>query len=420
LYPCIKRTTSARWWRKKVYRKQRQTIESIARDLGLVCQQKSAYSSKYSQEVRGKQKAKNAEYLANTYIENDEGQQYCLKDLHDRSVSNPYIRRAELMTRIKGFEMVADQLGHRGEFYTITAPSRMHARLKKGRANPKYDGTTPDEAHQYLTNLFCCIRSKLHRDGHKIYGLRVVEPNHDGTPHWHLLVFMAPEAIEPVRTIFRAYALQTDGDEKGAAQHRFKAEAIDNKKGTAAGYVAKYISKNIDGTHIDTDLHGNKATESARAIDAWASTYSIRQFQFIGGPSVTVWRELRRLAESEQASTITADCSPALLEAMQAADAAEWAAYVMIMGGPNMRASERPIQPLYEELEPVDMETGEVNPDALTEYGDPKSPKVIGLIAEAFRLITRFRKWTITSQRALSACRGTRQIESPLALDLCQ
>lgn len=403
LYPCIKRMTSARWWRKKVYCKQRQTIESVARDMGLVCQQRNAYSSQYSQEVRSKQKAKNAEYLANTFIENDEGQQYCLKDLHDRSVSNPFIRRAELMTRIKGFEMVADQLDHCGEFYTLTTPSRMHARLKKGGANPKYDGTTPDEAHQYLTNLFCCIRSKLHRDGLKTYGLRVVEPNHDGTPHWHLLLFMAPDAVGDVRNIFRNYALQTDGDERGAAQHRFKAEAIDKKKGTAAGYVAKYISKNIDGNHIDTDLHGNNATESARAIDAWASTYNIRQFQFIGGPSVTVWRELRRLAESEQAQTITPKDSPALFDAMLAADAAEWAAYVMLMGGPNMRASDRPIRPLYEEIEPVDMETGEINPDALTEYGDPKSPKIIGLVCDAAKTITRWRTWTLIPSIAASA-----------------
>lgn len=421
LYPCIKRMTSARWWRKKVHRLQRRTIESIARDLGLVCHQRNAYSSKYSQEVRSRQKAKNAEYLENTYIENSDGDQYSLKELHDRSVSNPYIRRAELMTRINGFEMVADQLGHSGEFYTLTTPSRMHARLKKGGPNRKYDGTTPDQAHQYLTNLYARIRSKLHRDGLHVYGVRVVEPNHDGTPHWHLLLFMEPEAVEPVREIFRSYALQTDGDEKGAAEYRFKAEAIDKKKGTAAGYVAKYISKNIDGSHIDKDLFGNKATDSARAIDAWASTFSIRQFQFIGGPSVTVWRELRRLAESEQANTINPDHSPTLFAAMQAADAAEWAAYVMMMGGPNMRSIDRPIQPLYEELEPFDPETGEINQEALTEYGDPKSPKVIGLIANAARLITRFRTWTLVQGRPrcdvpqLGEARHT-----AAALDLCQ
>ncbi len=397
IYPCIKRMVHENWWLRKLQSKQRKLIESTARDMGLVCQQRSTYTSSYSQNQRRIQKERNIHYLESTFIENTEGQRYSLKELHDRSVSNPFVRRAELMTRIKGFEMVAEQLGHIGEFYTITAPSRMHARLKKGIQNPKYDGTSPDEAHQYLSGVFRCIRSKLHRDDLNIYGVRVVEPNHDGTPHWHLLLFMDREIQSQVRQVFQEYALKVDGDEPGAKQHRFKAVAIDPEKGSAAGYVAKYVAKNIDGEHIDEDLHGNDSKLAAKAIDAWASTYNIRQFQYLGGPSVTVWRELRRLGHSKKCSEIAPDTHPLLFEAMQAADAADWAAFVMIMGGVGIKAKDRPIKSLYESNDGIDLDTGEINPEEMTRYGDTKPLRIVGLVCKASQLITRWMKWEIVS-----------------------
>nr|WP_067286156.1 replication endonuclease [Marinobacterium profundum] len=417
LYPCIKRMCSERWWMRKVLGLQRRTIESIARDIGLVCSQRSAYSSRFTKAARKRQKERNAAYLENTYIENDAGDQFSLKELHDKSVANPAVRRAELMTRIKGFELVAQHLGHCGEFYTITTPSRMHARLKRGGKNPRYDGTTPDQAHQYLTNLFQCIRAKLHRNGLHVYGIRVVEPNHDGTPHWHLLLFMEPSKCDEVRGIFHDYALRSNPDEKGAAKHRFTAKAIDPNRGSAAGYVAKYIAKNIDGEYLDVDKNGQDAKESARAIDAWASTFNIRQFQFIGGPSVTVWRELRRLARSEQEAP-----SPVVVQqATLAADASEWAAFVMVMGGPIMRRVLRPIQSLYERKQPFDPETGEVDTDAITVYGDPKAPRIIGLLADSTRIVTRTRLWKLVTGGAHSppVDSGHRARMRPV-LDLCQ
>lgn len=396
-YPCIKRLCDSRWWLRKLRKKQRQTLESIARDIGRVCQQRSAYSSTFAQTVRSQQKALNLDYLDKSFIENNEGERYSLRDLHDRSVSNPVVRRAELMTRINGFELVADQLGHIGEFYTITAPSRMHARLKRGGPNPKFDGTTPDQAHQHLCTIFKRVRSKLHRDGKFIYGVRVVEPNHDGTPHWHLLLFMEPSSKDHVRSVFKEYSLQIDGNERGAKKHRFKAVPIDKEKGSAAGYVAKYISKNIDGQYIDQDLNGNDAQSSAKAIDAWASTYNIRQFQFIGSPSVTVWRELRRFANSKRSEDIDPVKEPALYEAMLAADAAEWAAFVMLMGGVCIKSSDRPIKPIYKVELGFDSETGEILQENLTRYGNPKPPRIIGLSSDDGNLITRWQEWKLVS-----------------------
>jgi hypothetical protein len=105
------------------------------------------------------------------------------------------------------------------------------------------------------------------------------------------LSWTAPGRVD----ILRRYALQDAGDEKGAQQHRFDFKLIDKARGTAAGYIAKYVAKNIDGEHVGDDLEGRAATESAKRVEAWCSTWHIRQFQQTGGPPVGVWRELRRI-----------------------------------------------------------------------------------------------------------------------------
>ena len=168
------------------------------------------------------------------------------------------------MTRIAGFEALAAAAGHKAEFLTMTAPSRFHARYSDGRPNPTYQaGNDPRASQRFLCDVWARIRAKLAREGIAVYGFRIAEPHHDATTHWHLLLFVEPKDMQRLRDICRDYLLADSGDEPGAAKHRFKAVSVDPRKGSAAGYVAKYVAKNIDGFEVGQDFEGARAAADA-------------------------------------------------------------------------------------------------------------------------------------------------------------
>ena len=273
----LARMRDARWWKRKIRQIYPARFEAAAIRCGIVHAKASLYVSNESFRSWQTRKQHNAATLACLALENEEGEVHSLEDLVALSVANPVNRRNELMARLDGFDRTAKENGDAGLFITITCPSRMHARFQKsGDLNPKYDQTTPHQAQKYLCTLWARIRASLKHSGISIYGFRIAEPQHDGTPHWHILLYIQSDQIPEVRDTFMRHALADSPEEKGAAERRCLFEAIDWNKGSGVAYIAKYISKNIDGAHMDKDLHDQDVKQSAMRVRAWASIHRIR------------------------------------------------------------------------------------------------------------------------------------------------
>lgn len=329
----IARLQKEKWWLGKLRKIHDRWREHLMIATSYVSKVASPYCSEPCLREWVAQKKANFEYLQAMELEDqDTGERTSLLDKVMGSVSNPKIARHELMVRMRGFEDMANEMGLVGMFYTLTAPSRYHAtHVHSGKRNDKYCNASPRKTQKYLCNVWSRVRAKWGREGIRTFGFRVAEPHHDGTPHWHLLLFLRPEEVELVTEIFHEYALQVDGSEPGAAQYRFTAKPIDEEFGSATGYIAKYISKNIDGYGMDGEFDhesGKPVKEMAKRVRAWASRWSIRQFQQIGGAPVSTWRELRRLGSRELV------LHPELEAARAAADAPDWSGYVNAQGGP--------------------------------------------------------------------------------------
>ncbi|MDN3923301.1 replication endonuclease, partial [Roseateles violae] len=340
----VKRVTCAAWWRRQVRRAAVRRREDEAQRRGAISVRTSQpYVTDETVRRRLAQLARNRAMLEATELESADGEIITLWQAVESSTANLAIRRGELMTRIRGAEEWATACGMVGLFTTNTLPSRFHAQHFKGGRNAAYDDSTPRDGQRWLCKTWARVRARIKRQGLRVFGFRVAEPHHDGCPHWHMLLWADPEHLPALQAALREHWLAEDGDEPGAQEHRVKFESIDPARGGAVSYVAKYIAKNIDDAGAvgaeghrderDGQVEFIEGGNKAQRVMAWAAAHGIRQFQAIGQPPVTVWRELRR---------VDASAAQGASDALRAAHAAVnrdegrracWRAYMQAQGG---------------------------------------------------------------------------------------
>jgi len=167
----------------------------------------------------------------------------------------------------------------------------------------------------------------------------------------------------------------------------------DRALGDATSYIAKYISKWIDGFGVGIDGEDRDrrrdAVETCVRAEAWAALHGIRQFQFFGGPAVSVWREVRRLNRP----------SLGLIEAArEAAEAPNWTAYIRVQGGVRRTRSGPHVTSATNTAitaTPWPVRVHKVCSNQPGLWGDPVSARIVGVEIDDLVEVTREREWVI-------------------------
>lgn len=317
-----RRILSEQFWLRALRKKLTRDAEHDLRAQGEVKKNTAPYLTEQNfARIKAQRRANRALIKRSDLVDVATGEICPLATAVDGSVSDPAIRRGELMTRVRGTEEYAKANGHAGLFITLTCPSAFHAYLSTGELNPRWNLSTVHEARDWLQHHWAKFRARCKKGGIDFYGYRFAEPHHDGTPHWHLVCFAGPSHLMALRAMLRALWLFEYADEPGAADHRTNFKTLDPAQGSAAAYCAAYVAKNIDGFRLEDDHESGLAGSdgAARAV-AWAALHGIRQFQQLGGARVTMYRELRRVEDSISVEPIEA--------ARLAADEGDWRAFM--------------------------------------------------------------------------------------------
>ncbi|KTH84945.1 endonuclease [Enterobacter hormaechei subsp. steigerwaltii] len=354
----LARMLCADWWYRKLWQIRCEWREEQLRAVCLVNKKASPYVSYEAVIHKREQRRKSLEFFRSHELVNADGDTLDMEEVVNASSSNPAHRRNEMMACVKGLELIAEMRGECAVFYTITCPSRFHATLNNGRPNPKWTSETIRQSSNYLVETFAAFRKAMHKAGMRWYGVRVAEPHHDGTVHWHLLCFMRKKERRAITAMLRKFAIREDREELGSnIGPRFKSELINPRKGTPTSYIAKYISKNIDGRGLAGEISketGKSLRDNAENVNAWASLHRVQQFRFFGIPGRQAYRELRLLAG--QAARVQSDSkagaavldNPRLDAVLAAADAGCFATYIMKQGGVLVPRKHHLVRTAYE------------------------------------------------------------------------
>lgn len=356
--PSLARMLCADWWYRKLWQMRCEWREEQLRAVCLVNKKASPYVSYEAVIHKREQRRKSLEFFRSHELVNEDGDTLDMEDVVNASNSNPAHRRNEMMACVKGLELIAEMRGDCAVFYTITCPSRFHATLNNGRPNPKWTSATVRQSSDYLVDTFAAFRKAMHKAGLRWYGVRVAEPHHDGTVHWHLLCFMRKKDRRSITALLRKFAIREDREELGTnTGPRFKSELINPRKGTPTSYIAKYISKNIDGRGLAKEISketGRSLRDSAEHVCAWASLHRVQQFRFFGIPGRQAYRELRLLAgqaarvQGERKAGAPVLDNPRLDAVLAAADAGCFATYIMKQGGVLVPRKHHLVRTAYE------------------------------------------------------------------------
>lgn len=211
----------------------------------------------------------------------------------------------------KGMDEVAKKAGLVACFVTVTAPAEYHPNPSMGTCSwtPEH---TLQAAKAELMDRFARIRARMTKGGITPFGMRVLEPHEDGTPHLHILFYVRPGQVRALDRILRAVCPEpVPGKRVATKRVATKLKLIRPRKGkrgaSPASYMLKYIVKSLNDPDAAAVLAGGNVEDGDHLanhdrVRAWGTEMRARRFDFVGTRGCQrIWQRLHTASTEEMA-----------------------------------------------------------------------------------------------------------------------
>lgn len=237
--------------------------------------------------------------------------------LYDLQEEAKQKRLYELFCVNKGLESKAKEEDKTFLFITLTLPACFKPSPKNNKVS--YDNHTVKEGIKLLNKVFENFRKRkndlLNNDNKRIlkafrkkeltsdvFGFWTKEPQQDGTPHTHFLMYVDKNDIHIIKRLFQYVVAQTfkkSGFKRSNATLDIKE---DNGKASPSTYIFKYIMKTLsmDKAKIK-DKNGQEKTidieeQETKSTEKNYKLHSYRRYGTFGIQNgLGIWRELKKL-----------------------------------------------------------------------------------------------------------------------------
>lgn len=300
------------------------------KDTNLIFKNKLAgsYISDFGKKIIKERKEKQLKYLSTISILDKEtgellsnretGEVMTLADLNSQDQKQKQ-KLNELYCIQKNLEQLAKNNEYTFLFITLTCPASFKPAPLQGKNT--YDGSTVKEAIKLLNDCFSSFRKRKNdyisnyrnKTGLKddIFGFWSKEPQADGTPHSHFLLYLNPNDVDFIKDLFKkcVKSVFKKNNVKFHEKHTLDIKG-DNGVANPSTYIFKYIMKalsikkfNVEDT-IDKDGNVLKKGHSIEIEEdqsvGTSENYSLHKYRrydtFGVDKALGAWREVKRLS----------------------------------------------------------------------------------------------------------------------------
>jgi len=260
----------AKFWRRKLRAVTQSLRENYLQKIGIIKKHGSQYSSWTAQQSRKKMLANQEAWAANNNVVSADGKYN--ENMLNIINENKRCYRAKIIAKTTGLNDYADKHGMTCALITITCPGTF-----------RRDGTTIDEAIDYMRRTWKRTTAARLYDKINIGGFMVFQPHKDGYPHQHAFIIGEKKDIAAYYEIINNRAMAMYPNEPGAAKHRTDIIWEDREKGHLSSYALPYMIRMTEGAD------GGTLEVNGSAEDAWFCAHRVRRITSIGLPSDIHW-----------------------------------------------------------------------------------------------------------------------------------